>query len=218
MPPKELAKPLELAIAALALFVAVTTLPQIVPSTERDSAHSRQNDHVLAHRIDLSSALSAASVSSQTFNSLDTGNWTSIGPDGNSVRKLFIDPNNPLNLYAVGEWGSGLFKSSDGGVTWNAVTAGFAFGGRAEQDSVVVSDLVLDSATTSILYASAPDGIYKSTNAGSSWTRISSFSVSELEIDPINRLVLYGGVGDGVIKAPTGAGHGCRRKTASSDW
>jgi hypothetical protein len=48
--------------------------------------------------------------------------WTSHGPPGGDVRVLAIDPNMRRTLYAGSE--AGVFKSTDGGSTWNALNAG----------------------------------------------------------------------------------------------
>jgi hypothetical protein len=52
-----------------------------------------------------------------------TNAW--IGPDGGSVVKLVIDPLGPDILYA-GTWGSGVFRSLDGGATWQMASVGLA--------------------------------------------------------------------------------------------
>jgi hypothetical protein len=49
--------------------------------------------------------------------------WTSIGPEGGSIRSLAIDPNTPGALYA-GTDGGGVFKSIAGSGHWQAVNTG----------------------------------------------------------------------------------------------
>ena len=43
--------------------------------------------------------------------------WTSLGPDGGSISTLGIDPQNTSTVYAG--TGNGVFKTTDGGASWN---------------------------------------------------------------------------------------------------
>jgi hypothetical protein len=55
--------------------------------------------------------------------------WTSLGPEGGSIGAMAVDPNNPNTAYAArGEYGGGLFKTTDGGSTWNAINWGLLTG------------------------------------------------------------------------------------------
>jgi hypothetical protein len=50
--------------------------------------------------------------------------WTLVGLGGYTVYAIAVDPNNANVLYA-GTAGAGIFKSTDGGATWNAINNGF---------------------------------------------------------------------------------------------
>ena len=55
--------------------------------------------------------------------------WTSIGPYGETISTLAIDPQNPATLYAAGRGDpgsvlTGVLKSTDGSGTWSAVNSG----------------------------------------------------------------------------------------------
>ena len=45
--------------------------------------------------------------------------WIGIGPGGGNVNAVAIDPQTPGTVYA-GTWGSGVYKSTNGGVSWSA--------------------------------------------------------------------------------------------------
>jgi len=49
--------------------------------------------------------------------------WTSHGPDGSVFGALVIDPVTPSTLCA-GTFANGVFKSTDAGATWKAVSTG----------------------------------------------------------------------------------------------
>ena len=69
--------------------------------------------------------------------------WTSVGPEGGTVRALVIDPTNHATVYA-GTISNGVFKSIDGGRTWASSNNGL---------SPYVTFLVIDPVTPSTLYA-----------------------------------------------------------------
>ena len=153
-------------------------------------------------------------------------NWSSVwgrttGPQA-SVRALVIDPTKPTTLYA-GTGGSsfefplsrsgGVFKSTDGGASWNSAGLG----------DTAVTVLAIDPANSSTLYAgtgndySAPQGfrgMFKSTDGGASWLPINNglaglfdtrSSITAVVIDPRNSNILYTGTsGGGVFRSVDG--------------
>jgi hypothetical protein len=78
--------------------------------------------------------------------------WSSKGP-GETVYALAIDPTTPTTLYAGAD--AGVFKSTDGGSTWNTSLSGHASG------------LVIAPNTSTTLYAVTSNGLFKTSNAGS---------------------------------------------------
>ena len=70
---------------------------------------------------------------------------------------VIIDPTNPRTLY-VGSEGGGVYKSSDGGDDWMAVNSGL--------DELTVEGLAMDPGNSSVLYASGPNGVYKTVSGG----------------------------------------------------
>src|SRR3989442_3769376 len=62
--------------------------------------------------------------------------WTSIGPACEYVQALAIDPQRPTPLFA-GTRDHGVYKSTDGGRSWQAVNSGL--------NNLSVSALVVDS-------------------------------------------------------------------------
>lgn len=122
------------------------------------------------------------------YKSTDGGKtWANVGlRDSRHIAKIRIDPRDPDLVYvaALGHtWGSnserGVFRSKDGGHTWAQVLF------RSDKAGAV--DLCMDPANPRILYASiyellglpwtmrsgGPDSsLYKSTDAGDTWTEI----------------------------------------------
>jgi photosystem II stability/assembly factor-like uncharacterized protein len=122
------------------------------------------------------------------------GTWQTNGPLGGSVYCLVPDPSHPSTLYAG--TAAGVFKSNDGGASWQAASSGMPL--------FRVQTIAIDPTTPSTLYAGTltPDGvdsvgIFKSTDGAASWiaineglidplTGVSPLDVWSLAIDPKN--------------------------------
>src|SRR5690242_636106 len=131
----------------------------------------------------------ANSLGRGVFKSADGGKtWQAAGlEDTEEIGAIVIDPRNPQTVYvgAMGHlWGRsidrGVFKTTDGGKTWSKVLF--------VNDTTGAIDLKMDPKNPDVLYAgmwqrirwgdgdmteSGPgSGIYKSTDAGAHWTRL----------------------------------------------
>ena len=115
------------------------------------------------------------------------------------VRALAIDPNNPSTLYAAMgltvDAGGGLFKSTDGAMSWSPVNSGL----RGIPDAPVI-----DPQNSNTLYLDG--GHFKSTDGGSSWVN-TGFNGSNLVVDPQDSAVLYAVSPDGIVKSTDGGGN-----------
>ena len=124
------------------------------------------------------------------YKSLDGGkSWHQMGlPSSEHIGKILIDPRDGDVVYVAAEgplWSSGgdrgVYKTEDGGKTWNQVLA--------INEHTGVTDIEFDPSNPDILYAAAyqrrrhtwallaggpSSGIYKSTDSGSTWRQIKS--------------------------------------------
>lgn len=124
--------------------------------------------------------------------------WTNLGPEGQDIRALAIDPTSHQTLYA-GSLGGGVFKSTDGGGSWNAITTGLT--------DTLVHCLAINPTAPPTLYAGTDGGVFKSTNGGSNWiaTGLSLNHISALAIDPKVPQTIYAGTeGQGIYKSTDG--------------
>jgi len=142
-----------------------------------------------------SDTLSKSTNQGVDWSATNLSNQVNLLP-GFPTHKLIVDPTNSSTLY-LGVDSSGVFKTTDGGVTWNRVF-------------VVNSDilaLVIDPTNPSNIYlATSSFNLFKSTDGGVTWPPIAApGDVAALAIDPTNSSIVYAGTGFGVLKS-TNAG------------
>jgi len=131
----------------------------------------------------------------ETNNAGETWNRVQESSCPKGLKNLVIHPVEPMKLFAaalqVDECDSGIYKSEDGGVTWEYVE--LEAGVRVEPTYL----LVIDSRLGSVIYATAEtqaagERLYVSTDEGRSWSRSNlSNSCSALAIHPDDELVAY---------------------------
>jgi photosystem II stability/assembly factor-like uncharacterized protein len=148
---------------------------------------------------------------SALYKSTDAGtNWVQTGSFGNSITALAIDPQHPSTLYISGVWQ--IFKSTDGGASWNETPVPAELLGDCEE-CVPVGVLAVDPQNPSTIYAGGSVGVLKSTDGGTSWRAANAglmgppswVGVIALVIDPQNSNTLYATIGGKVFKSIDGA-------------
>jgi photosystem II stability/assembly factor-like uncharacterized protein len=147
-----------------------------------------------------------------------TNGGESWGDIGNNISKMLtfgaiaIDPNNPDIIYAgtgelcalpvaIKHYGEGLFKSTDGGLSWFEPTDTFG-------TITFFGDLVVSPYNSNIVYAAVGsghfllnqnrpnEGIWKSTDAGSSWTRtLDVQDANDIVVHPTDPNIVYASTG-----------------------
>ena len=169
------------------------------------------------------------------YKSLDGGqSWTRMGLEASEhIGKIVVDPRDSQVVYVAAQgplWAAGgdrgLYKTTDGGATWNAVLE--------ISEHTGVSDLVYDPRDPDVLYAAAyqrrrhvwtlinggpESAIYKSTDGGETWRELSS-GLPEgdvgrigLAISPVNPDVVYA-----IVEAALDAGGFYRSLDRGETW
>jgi len=126
--------------------------------------------------------------------------WRHIGPEGNRFSTAAGVPGDPYTYY-VGAASGGVYKTSDGGVHWESVFDG--------QPVSSIGSLAVAASDKNVVWAgtgeahirshiSIGQGIYKSTDAGKTWTRVlfvdENTGCSDLAMDPSNPRILFAGL------------------------
>ncbi|MCB1056501.1 MAG: glycosyl hydrolase, partial [Acidobacteria bacterium] len=169
------------------------------------------------------------------YRSTDGGTtWNNMGlKDSEHIGDIVVDPRDSRTVYVAAQgplWRSGgdrgLYKTTDGGVTWKKILEISADTG--------VNEVVMDPRNPDVLYASAyqrrrrvwtlidggpESAIYKSTDAGASWTKLERGLPTEdmgrigLTVSPVAPDVVYA-----VIEAAGDAGGFFRSTDGGSNW
>jgi photosystem II stability/assembly factor-like uncharacterized protein len=131
----------------------------------------------------------AAGVGGGVWRSTDSGgSWfpTDDLMANLAVCSLVMDPTDPNTLYAgTGEGfsnvdavrGEGIFKTTDGGFTWNQITP------SADSNYFYVNSLAISNDGQTLL-AGTTTGIFRSTDRGQTWNQVFNVGVSNLVFDP----------------------------------
>lgn len=160
------------------------------------------------------------------FKTTDGGaNWlpafSGLESSVQEVDSIAIDPRNPSTIYAgtlacfqpSGSPGyvdggenlcgrPGVFKSTNGGASWTAASAGLPLDSRT---AGVITALAVDPRNSSTVYAAARGGVFKTSNGGAAWTRIAGIVAgSALFIDPHSSGTIYLATWNGVFKTIDG--------------
>ena len=139
------------------------------------------------------------------------GTWQPLGPGnvGGRTRSLVIRPDDPNTMYA-GSVGGGVWKTTDGGASWNPLTDLLP--------SIGIASLAMDPKNPDTLYAGTGEyftssdrgdsirgaGIFKTTDGGNTWKQLSFtatssfYYVHKLVISPHDSRRVYAATYGGV--------------------
>ncbi len=151
--------------------------------------------------------------SQHTKNKEGNGNWISLGPSqvpngSNGLGRLNAIAFHPVNsqMLYVGAPSGGLWRTTDGGQSWNSNTD--------DLPTLGVSSIVVDPQNPDILYMGTGDrdagdaagiGVMKSTDGGNTWslsnTGMGTVVVGKLLIHPLNSSVLFAAASNGLYKS-----------------
>lgn len=143
-------------------------------------------------------------------NKASTGPWSFIGYSNvdnytsgiGRVNCMAFHPTN-INTFWVGTPNGGVWKTSDGGVSWTAL--------NDYMPLLAVMQIVIDFTDPNIIYIATGDknyipsiGILKSIDGGLTWTHSNPFSgarINSLKMDPNNNSILHAATDIGIYRS-----------------
>jgi photosystem II stability/assembly factor-like uncharacterized protein len=140
-------------------------------------------------------ATPAAQMDTSLFSGL---HWRSIGPNrGGRSQTSAGSASRPLEYY-FGATGGGVWKTTDGGLTWHPVT-------DKSLKTSSVGAIAIAPSNPDVVYAGMGetelrgniiqgDGVYKTTDAGKTWTSIGlekTQAISRIRVHPTNPDIVY---------------------------
>lgn len=120
--------------------------------------------------------------------------WDSLPLYGGEMTSIVMDSANENTIY-VGTKDAGVFKTTDGGISWQPARNGLTF--------MPTGSLVMDPNNSNVLYAGTDfHGIWKTINGGDSWFYAGSGldtgkAVTSIVINPQNTQIIYAGLRSG---------------------
>jgi photosystem II stability/assembly factor-like uncharacterized protein len=138
-----------------------------------------------------------------------------------AIGSMAIDPNNPNIMYAgtgesfTGLSGIGMFKSTDGGLSWNFLqsTNNNTAVNPQGDDWVFINRIAVSQMNSNIVLAGTTRGsnlqagaIMRSTNGGESFTRVLSLQTLDIQFDPNDANNVLAGSDDGFMYYSRDAG------------
>ncbi|MFY0603010.1 MAG: glycosyl hydrolase [Flavobacteriaceae bacterium] len=138
--------------------------------------------------------------------------WRMIGPFRGGRSAAVTGVSGKANLFYMGATGGGVWRTTDAGNTWQNISDGF-FGGSvgavavSEWDNNVI--YVGNGEKTVRGNVSSGDGIWKSVNAGKTWTHMglkNARHIPRVKIHPKNPDIVYAGVMGDLYKSSNDRG------------
>lgn len=122
------------------------------------------------------------------------------------VSDIDYNPLNPNTIYictgdrdAGDTYSMGVFKSIDGGQTWDTTGLNYTF-----HDAQQTTGLVINPLDTSSLTLTTTQGIFKSFDAGKTWTNMQSGSFKQVLYNPADTNILYAAASGSIYRSADG--------------
>ncbi|MCD4848205.1 MAG: T9SS type A sorting domain-containing protein [Candidatus Aegiribacteria sp.] len=116
--------------------------------------------------------------------------WEQMGPQGGYFKDFIVHPQDPQVIYAGSDDSGGLWKTTDGGQTWNLMTA--------DWPDMTAWHIELDPSNPDMVYICDPYGRYgilKSEDGGQNWQQITEGLATQAS-RMVSRLVIASPDGD----------------------
>ncbi|MEM6772228.1 MAG: hypothetical protein AAF597_16760, partial [Bacteroidota bacterium] len=126
-----------------------------------------------------------------------------------AVSAIVVDHDDPDNLYIAvsdhvwyGPAGIGVYKSTDGGATWNPTALSFSFG-----QNIRIYAMVANPTNAQEMYVATATGLFKTTDGFSTVDQVISGDTRDVRLRPNHPTTVYAGMRNGrLLKSTNGGG------------
>lgn len=140
--------------------------------------------------------------------SQEVGAWTNLGLYGGHIYDIAIDPSNPENIFAGSYIGDGLFRTTDGGSSWQPVETGGEVPGEDDFKNHANYAVKIAPSDSNVIWVAHNYWVEKSIDGGQTWTHILNSTMQRdcancggqddnfrfcqaIAIDPLNPQIVY---------------------------
>jgi photosystem II stability/assembly factor-like uncharacterized protein len=125
-----------------------------------------------------------------------------------AVSSIIIDPNNPQIMYIAisdhvwyGSQGLGVYKTTDGGATWQPTALQFSF-----SDNIRIYRLEQDPDNPNTILVATQSGIYRTSDGFATVSKTNSISTFDIHFKKGNNLIVFAGTTNGKYLRSTDGG------------
>jgi photosystem II stability/assembly factor-like uncharacterized protein len=125
-----------------------------------------------------------------------------------AVSSIIVDQANPNTIYIAisdhvwyGPQGIGVYKSTNGGATWEPTSLSFTFG-----QNIRIYRMVANPDNPAEMYVAASNGLYKTTDGFTNNSRILTDNCRDVRLRPNNAATVYVGTSSGKVRKSINAG------------
>jgi len=129
-------------------------------------------------------------------------NFPQIGVSG-----IAVDPNNSQTIYiatgdddAADSYSVGVFKSTDGGNSWNET----GLNPSNSNVNLLMSEITIDPTNSNTIWASTSVGLQKSTNGGTTWEVKRGGNIQDFKLKPNDSNTIYAVTSNTFVKSTDG--------------
>lgn len=187
---------------------------ELPPSIDAVTSHGMGRINCIAFHPTDSATIFVGVAQGGVWKSTNSGqSWLPLTDNLPIIRisDIAIDPTNPNTMYiSVGDYaylgvalktdgrkrhthyGIGVYKTTDGGVTWNPTGLNLSLN---TLDESLIRKVYVNPANSQELVAAGISGIWKSYNGGTTWTNKNTNIIWDMEKNPANANTIYASTG-----------------------
>jgi len=126
--------------------------------------------------------------------------WTATSVTSGTVYDFMVDLSQPKYIHYAGLLNLGIRKSDVNRNSWSASSSGFHSGADV---------FAFAKGVSGVYFAATDNGVYKSTDAAQSWSRVglAGIALSDIHVDPVVKKIIWATSEEGLYRSVDGGVH-----------